>query len=151
VYVAQRELKFVTKGENYKVIIYKPGDVIPDFDQWDIHAQRAHLNNEFVVQVEGKSQPGVKSATKAPSTEKKTKDGKVLSTVDWGPNGPPVEKKAKSKSEAKRLAVMKAKPAKAKAVKKAAPATEEIPCAENCGKTFKSAKAAKTHATLAHK
>lgn len=45
-YVAQRELKYV--GFDNRIVIYKPGDEIPNFDSWDIHARRAHLNLEWV-------------------------------------------------------------------------------------------------------
>lgn len=49
-YVATRELKVVDRQD--KVTIYHAGDVIPDFDKWDIHAYRAHINMEWVKIVE---------------------------------------------------------------------------------------------------
>ena len=59
-FVAQRELKYIPLGEK-KATVFQPGDVIPDFDKWDIHARRAHINLEWVTEeVSGK--PGASSA-----------------------------------------------------------------------------------------
>lgn len=46
VYVARRQIKCVDRED--KVTVYNPGDVIPDFEAWNIHAKRAHLNLDMV-------------------------------------------------------------------------------------------------------
>ncbi len=75
-FVAQRELKYIPLGAE-KAIIFHPGDEIPDFEKWDIHARRAHLNLEWVVEeVSGKS-----GASSTPSVFKVT-------TVNEGPAVP---------------------------------------------------------------
>jgi hypothetical protein len=50
VYVARKEL--LAKSPSGDLVKYKAGDVIPDFEQWDIHARRANLNLEWVEAVE---------------------------------------------------------------------------------------------------
>lgn len=47
VYVAQRVLKEIDRDN--KVTVYRPGEEIPDFDSWNIHARRAHLNLHWVT------------------------------------------------------------------------------------------------------
>lgn len=44
-FVACRELKDFVNGVP---VVYKPGDVIPNFEAWEIHARRAHLELEWV-------------------------------------------------------------------------------------------------------
>jgi hypothetical protein len=120
-FVAQRELKYVPLGTN-KVIIFKPGDQIPDFEEWNIHARRAHLNLEWVAEVSGKK----KSDASAQTVFKVT-------VVEEGPAAP--KKKAKAAKKAK-----------------AEPVADSVPCpVAECGRTFKSPRALSTHAALAHK
>lgn len=100
-YVAQRELKVVPRGiETKEFKIYRPGDEIPDFEDWDVVIQKAHLNLEYVVKVD--------DANKKPAVAPK-------------------------------------------AVKHEVAAGIELTCNLCPGKQFKSAKALKTHTTLAHK
>lgn len=47
-YVARREIKAV---EGNLVRVYRAGDTIPDFEKWEIHARRAHINLEWVEEV----------------------------------------------------------------------------------------------------
>jgi hypothetical protein len=49
-YQAKREL--LARGPEGNLVTYKPGDLIPDFEAWDIHARRANLSLEWVVPVE---------------------------------------------------------------------------------------------------
>lgn len=49
-YVARRELKVIDRNDN--VTMYKPGDVIPDFATWPEVPRRAHLNMNYVEQVQ---------------------------------------------------------------------------------------------------
>lgn len=50
-YVAQRPLQAVIIKTRTPVS-YEPGDVIPDFEQWDYTAQQANLNLEWVKKVD---------------------------------------------------------------------------------------------------
>lgn len=108
-FIALRELKVAERG-NPKVTLIRPGEEVPNFDKWDHAVKMAHLNLEYVQEVEAKS-----------------------------------EKKASPTSAPKKAP---AKPVQT--LKKAAPKTEKFRCEEH-GKDFKSAKALKTHTTLAHK
>lgn len=72
-YVATRELKVYKKVTGEKVI-YRAGDVVKDFESWDIHAQRANLNMEYVIKKEGsakKTEP-VKQVAKPAKTQQKS-------------------------------------------------------------------------------
>ena len=47
-FVAQRRLKTVSRAN--EVTWYEPGDVIPDFEDWDTQARRSHLSMEWVTE-----------------------------------------------------------------------------------------------------
>jgi hypothetical protein len=64
-YTANREIKDIKRtGE---VIVYKNGDLIPDFESWDLMSQRSHLNLEWVTK---------KSASMAPKESLPAKKNK---------------------------------------------------------------------------
>lgn len=68
-YVAQREIK-AQNGD--KFVIYKPGDVIPDFEKWAEVPRRAHLNMDYVVKVDDvKKDQDIKSDTVKQAGSKK--------------------------------------------------------------------------------
>ena len=46
-YVAQRKLR--AQDANGNITQYMPGDVIPNFESWNIHQKKAHLNLEWVT------------------------------------------------------------------------------------------------------
>jgi hypothetical protein len=46
-YVANRVIKYIDRESN--VTVFKPGDVIPGFEDWNIHSRRAHLSLEWVL------------------------------------------------------------------------------------------------------
>lgn len=46
-YVANRQIKYIPKGSD-KMIVFQVGDKILDFEEWNIHAKRAHLNLDWV-------------------------------------------------------------------------------------------------------
>jgi hypothetical protein len=48
-FVAQKELKVNQGG---KVVVYKHGDHILNFDTWDENAKRANINLGYVIKVE---------------------------------------------------------------------------------------------------
>lgn len=49
-YVAKKRLKDFVNGRS---VVYEPGDVIEEFPNWNIHAQRSHLNLDLVEKVGG--------------------------------------------------------------------------------------------------
>jgi hypothetical protein len=75
VYIAERKIKNVDRND--KVTVYNPGDEIKDFGTWNIHAQRAHLNMQWVttrekpveVQAEPKKKPKKKPKPPKPEGE----------------------------------------------------------------------------------
>lgn len=75
-YVARRELKCVDRND--AVTVYKPGDIIPDFDKWDIHVKRAHLSMELVELAEQEQdEPKLMPAPKPDPKGKKKKKKKA--------------------------------------------------------------------------
>lgn len=69
-YVATKNLTNFDRATKSPVI-YKAGDVIPDFENWDIHAQRSHLNLEWVKKVaEEAPEPKQAKPKKRPSKPK---------------------------------------------------------------------------------
>jgi hypothetical protein len=120
-FIAQKELKVMKDG---KPFFYKPGDEIPDFDKWDIHAHRAHLNMDWVIEVEdkkAKTASKVASAVKAAvkTAAKKVKRGSVKKTE-------PVKQAAKKAEKPMQKVKAKAKPQKAdKKISEADHGTEE--------------------------
>lgn len=46
-YIAERVLKVMKED---KMVLIQPGQVVPDFDNWNIHSRRSHLSLEWVTQ-----------------------------------------------------------------------------------------------------
>lgn len=123
-FIAQRELKVVSRDGKDTVTIYKPGDVVQGFEKWDEVPRRAHLSLEYVREVsDSKLTP-----------QQKVSMPKVVET--------------KSKSKTKREKILKEK-VEVKA-ETPAPAPLDFKCVTCPTKSFKSSKALKTHITLAH-
>lgn len=134
-YVAQKDL-IVSAGEG--VTKYRRGDVIPDFDKWDIHARRAHLNFEW-VKAKKPEDGSVKKAEplkQVPKTEPKLQQPAAENKTSND-----VVAKYHSKSETKRVEHMKAVASK----------KQQHSCPKCPGKEFKSERALKTHNGIAHK
>lgn len=134
IYIANKIIKHVPKGTE-KVFIFKPGDEIPDFESWNIHAQRAHINMDWVKKVEEVDKKAKKKAQKSAKTEPKiTKTGRKSS-------------KSSQKTGENVAKIVKTMPVEPQV---SGPKPETIKC-DQCDKELKSAKALKTHKTLAHK
>lgn len=53
-YIAQRDLKVSRNGS---LAIIKAGEPVVDFESWNLHAQRAHLNLEWVTKSKDEELP----------------------------------------------------------------------------------------------
>lgn len=80
-FVANRELKVISRGLDPVTTVYKAGDVIPDFAKWPEVPRRAHLNMEWVSKVKEEdlvAQP--KEAGSKKKASKKVTVGSVKKT-----------------------------------------------------------------------
>lgn len=75
-FVAQRQIKDVRDG---KPVVYSPGEVIPNFDKWNIHARRAVLNMDWVKEVNEGDAPEPASRPYENSWQKKAVTPKAAS------------------------------------------------------------------------
>lgn len=140
-YIAQRELKIVDRNTSVATIL-KPGDEVTDFETWNIHAQRSHLNLEWVKKVEA-------APKKSPPPSAPLKKQAAPKAAAQKNEKAQVVKKASASEASMHTTAVGDRSNEAKAPESTPPLV--LSKCSICPKEFKSEKALKTHTTVAHK